>query len=296
MKHIILVNPTSGNKRGTKKAIIVQKLLKKYNIDSEIFESHYEGELTDISKKLSSNENCRFYCIGGDGTLNEIVSGIIGTESEIVVLPCGTGNDFSRFINPYKSLRKIVISSINSKVSKYDVIKINRNRYCFNILNIGFDAMVAQNMNKFRWIPFISGTGKYNLAIVYTLFQNKNFKLRIRTNKFIEERKFTLIALSNGKYYGGGVIPSPNAIPNDNKLSICAIDSTSILTKIVLLSKYKNCKHEEYKIVNINDDITDFSIVSSKVFPFSTDGEIGFTNRIKGKIIPSAINIVTIKK
>lgn len=296
MKHIILVNPISGNKRGMKKAIIVQKLLKKYNINSQIFESHYEGELTNISKELSSKDKCRFYSIGGDGTLNEIVSGIIGTESEIVVLPCGTGNDFSRYINSYKSLRKIILSSINLKSSKFDIIKINKNRYCFNILNIGFDAMVAQNMNKFRWVPFISGTGKYNLAIVYTLFQNRNFKLRIRTNNFVKTGKFTLVALSNGKYYGGGVIPSLNAKPNDKKISICAIDATSIFTKLMLLPKYKKCKHQKYKIVNIDDNITSFSIVSSKIFPFSIDGEIRFTNRIKGIVIPNAINIVEIKK
>ena len=77
MIHIIMVNPISGRKNGYKHAIVVQKLLKKYNIDSKIISSNYSGELRKISYEISHNQNARFYCIGGDGTLNEIVSGII---------------------------------------------------------------------------------------------------------------------------------------------------------------------------------------------------------------------------
>ena len=103
MKHVIMVNPISGKKRGYKHAIAVQKLLKKNNIDSDIICSTYAGQLREKAHELSQHENVRFYSIGGDGTLNEIVSGIVNTDSEIIVLPCGTGNDFAKYINKYKS-------------------------------------------------------------------------------------------------------------------------------------------------------------------------------------------------
>lgn len=295
MKHIIMVNPISGQKNGYKKAIIVQKLLKKYNIESEIICSEYKGHLTKIASEKSSKEQIRFYSIGGDGTLNEIVSGIIGTDSEIVVLPCGTGNDFSRHVNNYKSLRKIILSSLNASSSKFDVIKLNNNRYCINILNCGFDALVAYNLKHFRNIPFVSGTFKYNLSIVYTLFTNRNYKLRIRTNNITDEAKYTLVALSNGKYYGGGVVPSPEAKADDGKLSICKIYSTSLLTKLILLPKYKSCKHLKINIVYIDNNTEYVSIVSNKKFPLSIDGEVTFTNRVKGKILKGCVNMVKIK-
>ena len=278
MRHIILANPVSGNKRGKKIALRVRI-----------------GELKTLAQDFSSKEKCRFYTIGGDGSLNEVVSGIIGTDSEIVVIPCGTGNDFSRYINKYKSLRKIIINSINTEAQKYDIIKLHDGKYCFNILNIGFDAMVAQNMNKFRRFP-ISGSAKYGIAIVYTLFQNKNFNLKVRTNNFIQKGKFTLIAISNARFYGGGIIPNPRSTPDDGKLSICTILSTSIIKKIILLPKYKKTEHENFKIVKMDDNINSFSIVSNEAFPISIDGEISFTNKLKGKIIPNCINIIQIKK
>jgi YegS/Rv2252/BmrU family lipid kinase len=296
MKHIIMVNPVSGRKKGYKHAIVVQKLLKKYNIDSQIISSTYSGELHEKAYEISHSIDARFYCIGGDGTLNEIVSGIVDTNSEIVVLPCGTGNDFARYINEYSSLRKIILSSINAKSSKFDVMKLNGNKYCINILNGGFDALVACNMNKFRWVPFISGTGKYNLSIVYTLFFNRNYKFKIRTNNFIKKGKYTLVAIANGKFYGGGVVPCSKSIPNDGKLSICTVSSTSLLQKLILLPKYKKCKHENLSQVLIDNNIDYVSIVSNKKFPLSIDGEIIYTNKIKAQIIKNAVNIVNITK
>ena len=63
MKHIILVNPVAGNKKGIKYGKIVQKLLNKHNIDSKMYISKYKGHLTILAKELSSKDICRFYSI-----------------------------------------------------------------------------------------------------------------------------------------------------------------------------------------------------------------------------------------
>ena len=139
MRHEIMVNPVSGKKRGSMYAKRVKNLLHRYGVEANIFESEYAGHLREHAKEVSSQELTRFYSLGGDGTLNEIVSGIYGTDSEIVVLPCGTGNDFARYYNEYESLRSIVLASLHSNASKIDIMKLNNDRYCINILNGGFD-------------------------------------------------------------------------------------------------------------------------------------------------------------
>lgn len=293
MKHIILVNPIAGNKKGNKYALIIQKLLKKNNIDSEIYESQHKGDLTNIVKDLSSKETCRFYSIGGDGTLNEIVTGIIGSDSEIVVLAGGTGNDFVRSISNYKSLRKIILTSINKQSSKCDVILINNKYYCINILSVGFDSLVGKNVDKFRWIPFINGTTKYNLSIVYTLLQNKNFKLKMRINNKIYKGLYTLAAVSNGKYYGGGVCPNPEANTNDGLLDVCIIDKTSIFKKIQLLPKYKKGLHTNLSLAHFEKS-DKLAIVSTEYLPISIDGEIIYSKKLKCDILTKHINILYI--
>lgn len=293
MKHVILANPVSGKKKGKIYALRVQELLKKNNIDAQIILSEYPKHLTSVAKELSSKDNYRFYVLGGDGTLNEVATGVVNTTSEIVVVPCGTGNDFLRSISKYSSMRKIIKNSINKKSTPTDIIKYGKDKYCINILNMGFDAMIAKNVDKFRNIPFISGSAKYNLSIIYTLSAGKNYKFKIKSDNKVLKGKFTLAAIVNGSYYGGGIKPCPNANVTDGFLDTCIINSTDTLTKLKLLSKYKNGKHSNLKQVHIFKT-KDISIVSTKKFPISVDGEVYYTNRLHMNVLPKAINIVHI--
>lgn len=296
MKHVILVNPVSGRHTGLKHGIVVQKLLKKYNIDSSIVVSEYPGHLTKLAKDLASNDKYRLYVVGGDGSLNEVVCGIIGTSSEIVVIPCGTGNDFLKSVSKYNSIRKIIKGSINKEATKTDILKLNDNKYCVNILNSGFDAMVAQNVDKFRKFNFLSGKMKYNISIFYTLIRNKNYRFKIKLDdKKVYKGTYTLAVIANGKYYGGGVEPCPNAVVNDGLLDTCIIDSTSILTKLSLLPSYKKGNHLHLKQAHI-DTAKKIVLVSNQKFPVSIDGEVFYTNKLSAEILKDAINVVYIEK
>ena len=281
MNTYIFANPFSGNKKGLSKAKSVQLILKKYNIDSEIIESEYPGFFTKKARELSSISKCRIYVIGGDGTINEVVNGIVNTTSEIVIIPCGTGNDFLKSISKYSSMRKIVEESINKESSKVDAINIvNKNMYSINILSAGFDAMVAKNVNKFRRVPFITGSMKYKMS---------------RTDTFLKKGTFTLIAVANGKFYGGGIIPCPMANVQDGKLDCCIISKTTILKKLKFLPKFSKGKH-----TNLNEvtfcSAKEIKIVSTRSFPVNIDGEIVNTNRLHLKVIPNALNVVIIDK
>ena len=151
-------------------------------------------------------------------------------------------------------------------------------------------------MNKFRWVPFLSGTGKYNAAIFYTLVLGKGYPLEIKVDDKKFKGKYTLFAISNARYYGGGVVPCKNATPDDGILSICLVKNTSIFEKVILLPKYKASKHENISKVYINDEVRKISIHSNFEFPLSIDGEVSMVKDLECEIIPEAINIVKIKK
>ena len=293
MKHVILANPISGKKKGRVYSLRVKELLKKYNINADIIISEQPKHLTKVAKELSKKEKCRFYSLGGDGTLNEIATGIVGTDSEIVVIPCGTGNDFLRSISKYQSMRKIINISINKESTPTDIITFGKNKYCINILNMGFDAMIAKNVDKFRNIPFISGATKYKLSIIYTLASGKNFRFKISSNEKSLKGKYTLAAIANGSFYGGGIKPCPNANVTDGLLDCCIINATDTFTKLHLLPKYQKGSHTLLKQVNIFKT-KEIKIVSIHNFPVSVDGEMYYTNRLHIKVVPKAINIVHI--
>jgi len=210
------------------------------------------------------------------------------------VIPSGTGNDFIKSISKYTSMRKIILASIVTPATPTDIINFNKDKYCVNILNLGFDAKIAANVDKFRKIPFISGSSKYNLAIFYTLFKNKNYRLKIRIKDNVLKGNFTLAAIANGKFYGGGVCPEPEAVTTDGLLNVCIVTNSNLLEKLFLLPKYKKGKHEKIKQLT-HYTTKDITIASYKKIPVSIDGEVIFTNKINAKVIPHAVNIVHIK-
>lgn len=295
MKHIILANPYSGRKNGKKVAIAVKKLLQKHKIDATVILSKYPKHFTRVTKSLSSKQTCRFYVIGGDGTLNEVISGMVHTSSDIVVIPNGTGNDFVKSISCYNSMRKIVLSSLNKESTPTDLLKVGQDQYCINILNAGFDALVARNVDHFRKVPFISGKMKYTFAIFYTLLTNRNYKFKLHTNHTILKKYFTLIAIANGKYYGGGISPCPDAVVTDGYMDICAIDTTSIAQKIFLLPTYSKGKHIHHPKVHFSKD-TLIRLVSNHPFPVSIDGEVFWTKKLKISMLEKSVKIVHILK
>ncbi|MNP25801.1 putative lipid kinase YtlR [compost metagenome] len=126
------------------------------------------------------------------------------------------------------------------------------------------------------------------------MFSNKNFKFKIRISedeKTVLKQNFTLVAVANGKYYGGGICPCPDANIRDGIINICAIDSTNIIKKIILLPYYKKGTHTSLKEAKFFK-ARELTIVSSTKFPANVDGEVFYTNKLNIKIIPSAVNIV----
>lgn len=300
MIRLVIVNPMAGTGKGLKYIRGIENIfnnIKKEGIipkDKVFIElTKYVGHATAIVQEYIEQykKPIVVYVVGGDGTLSEVARAIKYVDRvSMVVIPRGTGNDFARVTNSYKSMRKIIRRSIQEKPVKVDSIKIGKNT-CINVLNAGLDAAIADNMNLFRKWPLISGSMKYKLAIFYTIFSAKKYKLKIRIDNKIYKGVYTLIAIGNNKYYGGGVKALPDADISDGKLNICLIDSTNLIQKLIFLPKYSKGKHEKISIVKLLEG-KEISVVSTRKMPVSIDGEIIRTNRFKAKIEEKSVNII----
>jgi len=297
---LVILNPMAGTGKGLKYLRGIEKIFLNIKKEGLIKEDKVFIELTNSVGHATSicdeylkeySEPIVIYVVGGDGTLSEVAHAIKHVDrTSVVVIPRGTGNDFARSVNSYKSMRKIIRESIDKTSTKVDSIQVG-NRTCMNVLNAGLDAAIANNMELFRKWPFISGSMKYKLAIAYTIFGAKKYRLKIRVDNKVFKGVYTLIAIGNNKYYGGGVKALPDAEIDDGKLNICLIDSTTLLQKLIFLPKYNKGKHEKIKLVKLLEG-KEVSVVSYKKIPVSIDGEIILTNRFKAKIDEKSVNII----
>ena len=218
-KHYFIINPKAGKSDVSKEVVYeIEKAFKDSEDEYSIYITKERNDAKYYTKSICNkekDENLRFYACGGDGTLNEVINGLVGFDNASVsVVPHGTGNDFVN--NFEKSIEFYDIKrQMSFKPNKIDLIKIN-DTYAVNLCNIGFDAMVAENMNKFKKLPLINGQGAYTLSIFYSSFHKMTSNLEIIIdNREIIKGKFLLCVVANGLTYGGGYKGAPIAEIND---------------------------------------------------------------------------------
>jgi YegS/Rv2252/BmrU family lipid kinase len=291
MKHIFIVNPVAGK---GKTLSFIEKIKKIINDkeDNIIEITQKVGHAAEISRYYSSQEECRIYAVGGDGTLNEVLNGMAETKSQLAVIPAGSGNDFAKNIYPAKyESNDLLKRIITAKTQDIDLAKFN-DKYFINIASIGFDADVALNADLFKKNKFMNGSMAYFLSIFKTLLKNKNNLVEVIIDDNIRiSKNVLLLAVANGMCYGGGLRIAPKAIINDGYFDVCIAEHISSLKIMSLLPKLLNGTHEKAKEVKFYK-AKKISIKSEMPITLNMDGEIskGYSGDIE--IIPKGVKIV----
>jgi YegS/Rv2252/BmrU family lipid kinase len=290
MKHIFIINPAAGKGKSLELIPFIEECFKDKTEELVIRVTEYRGHATKLAKEYSTAGSCRIYSIGGDGTVNEIVNGIAGTEASLGVIPTGSGNDFIRSFQQKYEIKDMVISTINGEEKSIDLAKVN-DKYFINISSIGFDANVVFNADKFKKVPGITGSMAYLISIVYTVFKKKICKIKIDIDGKKMELKLLLAAVANGKYYGGGIIPTPDAKIDDGLLDICLVTEMGRMQILSLFPKYVKGLHGQLKQVSFFKG-KKISIESEEDLCLNIDGEIVTAQTINFEILEKAIKVI----
>lgn len=281
MKYVFIVNPISGGGKAGIVAKNIDKICKRNSLDYEIRYTTKPKEATDIARSYKK-EKCVIYSVGGDGTLLEVLNGVVGTKNLLGVIPAGSGNDFYKTISDYDDLEVTI-----------DIGQIN-DKYFMNVAAIGIDAEIADNAKimKKRNVP---PSQIYNASILYTFFKYKFKRLVLTINKMVTESDYTIVAICNGKYYGGGYKIGPEAKINDGLFDIYLADKMHKSKIIGLIPKLKKGTHGDSPYIKkiATDNI---KIESKSSIVCTIDGEIIFDNSFDIKIIKNAITIYNNKK
>ena len=292
MNHLFIINPNAGKGKSLEIIPLIEKIFKNMK-DRYIIEiTKSPGDATLIAKKYSSQEDYTIYSVGGDGTLNEVLNGMVNTNSHLAIIPTGSGNDFIKSISRKNefNLENILIDTISGTIKKTDVAIVNA-RYFINISSIGFDADVVRNAMKFKKLPFIPSKLSYLFSIFLTVFSHKNKDLEIILDDNKINNKITLMALFNGKFYGGGMLVAPEAKLCDGYFDVCLVEDLSIFKILTLFPKLIKGKHGEIKEVSFFKSRKAI-IKSEKELNLNIDGELVQAKHIEFEIKPNAINVV----
>ena len=296
--HFIL-NPKSGKK--DKKSDTLEDAIKaactKRRLSYHIYYTTCPGDATEYVRSMVniSQDRQRFICVGGDGTINEIVnSAPCNPNVEFGVIPHGSGNDFVKnFTNV--DLFYDIEAQLDGDTISLNLIKCN-DCYCVNMVNIGFDCSAAREANRLRKYKLIPRNLSYIFGVVIALFKPFGTKMKIIfDNGEVYEKLYTLTAIGNGKFCGGGFMAAPKATLRDGLIDVVSINKISRLTFFSLGGEYKAgtfLKNERaMRIINYRR-VPHFKMQFSAPIPICIDGEIMGAKNIDFSVVKDGFNFV----
>ncbi len=295
MKHIFILNPAAGHGAAEKELLPkVIPYLKENGLEYEIHRSLNKQEVGVWTRqRAAAGDPVRFYAMGGDGTICDVLGGMIGyANAELAVMPCGTGNDFVRNFTNKENFIKID-KLVNGRAEKIDAIRYN-GKYALNMLNIGADCQVVVRVGELK--DRIRGPLAYAVGALEILPKHPSYSMTYSIDGGEEVTEdLLLVAIANGMFCGGGFKSCPRSSLNDGKMDITIARPVSGLKLYPMLLKYHNGTHiTDPKMADYVKylQVKEFTIRPNTAIMLSVDGEVYPLEETKISVVPKAVRFV----
>lgn len=295
MRHVFLINPHAGKQDQTARIrALADRLAAAHNLDCRCLLTDRPGGAEVLSRALAeTGELVRIYACGGDGTLNEVVNGAAGFDNAAVTcVPKGTGNDFLKLFGPrFRELFNDLEALAAGPQRAFDLMDCN-GKLGLDVVCAGVDARIAAGVHRYKDLRFVSGIGAYLLSLTeQVIFRGLCRPLTIRADGLDwQERQTAILCICNGRHYGGGFMPVPDAMPDDGVLDVLAVGEISRLTFFRLVGKYAQGLYRQYPQFITDWHGQSLSFSSPREITVVVDGEVMRGTRFTVRLSPLKIN------
>jgi len=230
MKYLFILNPISGAKKHTQEIFdSIDEQMSRSGQDYEFAFTTRPGDATHISSSGVAEGFDMIVAAGGDGTINEVASGLVGSNVFLGILPLGSGNGIARSLGVALGLKEAIRQILQPSFRTIDVGKIN-DRYFVGICGIGLDANIGKKFQDFG----VRGPLPYFLIGIkeFLLYRAEEYTVLVDERHL--EYKPLLIAIANTHQYGNGARIAPQADPCDGMLDLCILPEVNFLKALSL--------------------------------------------------------------
>ena len=244
---LFIVNPISGIGRQKKIEALLESNIDHSLLDYTVRYTERIHHGTELAKE-AVEQGCfdAIVAVGGDGSVNDVVSGMVGSNIALGIIPCGSGNGLARNLKiPLTPAHAIEILN-HYKVAEIDTIYLN-DRVIASIAGIGFDARVARRMKQTK----VRGLQAYAKIILtdYPTYKEHTYRLNIDGNEI--ERKAWFISFANSNQFGYNTAIAPLAQLDDGLIDVCIVDRIPLLhlpmtAPLLYLNHFELSQHVEY--------------------------------------------------
>jgi YegS/Rv2252/BmrU family lipid kinase len=293
---LIIVNPQA--KHGETEALIpvIRQLL--LNVPHEMVVTTRQGHAAEIAATRGAGRDL-VVAAGGDGTVHEVLNGLMSLPEhrrpDLGVLPTGSGNDTRRTLGIPDDLAQAALVLATGDRKDFDVGVCN-GIYFNNSFAAGLDAKVTAKAVEYKVTTGRSGLWLYLTALLHVLFNDLSaFQAKVAFDGEEPEDADTLIiAMTQGRTYGGGFVITPDADPNDALFDVCMIDPLSLPQALMRLPFVVTGKHTWMRPVHMSRHFS--AVIECETpMPAQVDGEVLLEKRYEVTMLPGAIRCVVPK-
>ena len=275
MKHLFIINPAAGSFDRT--GDYTAKIEKAFENSGEAYRiavSAGPGDISRIAREAAqTGEEYRIYACGGDGTLNEVVQGAAGHDNvAVTVFSGGSGNDFVRLFDDPQAFFELP-RLLDAEEAAFDLIHCNGD-YSINICSVGLDARIGTDVANYKRLPFLHGFWAYAASTVVNVIRGIAEHYVVEVNGETIDAEQTFVCICNGRFYGGGFNPVPEADPADGLLDVLLVKKISRLQVPGVIGKYKDGRYKELPELVRHFRTDAIKITCDKPTAVNLDGEL----------------------
>lgn len=285
LKIRFIINPKSGVHDKHDLPGLIANHLDTNRFDYDIRHTEYRKHALELAKEAATLGYDIACAVGGDGSVHEVGTGLIGSNTALAILPAGSGNGLARHLGIPLSLSKAIQHLNTSNISHMDTVLANDKPF-LNVGGYGFDALIARKFDKYHRRGFWG----YAQLIIREFFkyQPKDYTFEINGTPRMEN--LILFTVANASEFGNGLCISPNSVIDDGQLELCLMKPFRGWNAPGVIRKcFKRKPHESQYI-----EIIPFSELKVKVPKASShyDGEpFDIRTDIHIRVIPKSLPI-----
>ncbi|VAW30248.1 Transcription regulator [contains diacylglycerol kinase catalytic domain] [hydrothermal vent metagenome] len=223
-KLLFIVNPTSGIHRHIRLTEAINKHINTQKFVSEIKKTNYAGHAVELSREAVRQKTDIVIAVGGDGTINEVASQIIGSDTVLGIIPQGSGNGLARHLGIPRTIQGAMRLINRQHVTEIDTASINGVPFV-SIAGVGFDALIAKLFAKGERRGFFSYAHLISTNFLY--YKPKKYQLKFEDGNTLKT-KALFISFANSNQFGYNTAIAPNALLRDGKLDVIVVQKPGI--------------------------------------------------------------------
>lgn len=284
---LFVINPISGGKRKTSFKKQVLDVLDLQRFDPTFQETSYVNHAYEIGLKAIKEQYDAVIAVGGDGTINELGSALVGANIPLGIVPEGSGNGLALYLGiPLNEAAAI------RRINRFEFVEVDcgtiNDRKFFNIAGLGFDASVSENFANEN----IRGPFGYMKSAINVLSKYKPASYKLTIDGKIYEREAFMISVANSPQYGNNAYIAPHASVSDGVLDVCIVKQFPLYTLPKMLFHLFNKSADQSDYVEIIPG-RNIQIETSGKSPAHIDGEpVDLGNLLHIGVIPKALKVI----